>query len=234
MQMDDPRETALQFASRVGLTFSDPSLLSLALTHPSHARESGGSDNQRLEFLGDSVIGLIVAHDLYSANPDRPEGDLTRMKVEAVRGRTLAAAAKRLDLARALVMGHGADITGDRERDSVLEAAFEALTGAVFLDQGMEPAAEFVREHLAGLLGADALDAAGDDPKNVLQEATQADGIGLPVYRITGRSGPVHEPVFAAEVEVAGKIVGRGEGRSKQAAQKDAAKVAVEALYPRG
>ena len=230
--MDTPHQAALELASRLGLAFGDPALLSLALTHPSYSRESGGGDNQRLEFLGDSVIGLIVASDLYDANPDRPEGDLTRMKVEAVRGRTLAAAAKRLGVAEALVMGRGADITGDRGRDSVLEAAFEALVGAVFLDQGLDGAAAFVREHLGVLLGSEALHAAADDPKNVLQEATQAHGVGLPAYRIVGRSGPVHQPIFVAEVEVAGRIVGRGEGGSKQAAQKDAARVAVEALYP--
>ncbi len=230
--MDASRETASQFADRCGLEFHDPSLLALALTHPSHARESGGGDNQRLEFLGDSVIGLIVADDLYRANPDRPEGDLTRMKVEAVRGRTLAAAARKLGVTPALVMGRGADSTGDRDRASVMEAAFEALVGAIYLDQGMDAASAFVRKHLDGLLGSEALLAAADDPKNVLQEATQADGLGLPVYRITGRSGPVHDPSFAAEVEVAGAVVGRGGGRSKQAAQKDAARVAVEALYP--
>jgi len=230
--MDAPHAAALEFAARTGLTFADPCLLELALTHPSYARESGGADYERLEFLGDSVLGLVVAERLFRLHGDAAEGDLTRMKVAAVRGRALAAAAAEMELGAALAMGRGADRSGDRERASVLEAAFEALVGAIYLDQGLESARAFAVGHLGDLLGADALETAGDDPKTLLQQATQAAGRGLPVYRITAQSGPDHDRRFTAEVEVADDVAGTGDGLSKQAAEKDAARDALERLRP--
>ena len=232
--MDAPHAAALAFAARSRLTFSDPSLLATALTHPSYARESGGADYQRLEFLGDSVLGLVVAERLFLMHDDVAEGDLTRMKVAAVRGRALAAAATEMELGASLVMGRGADRSGDRDRASVLEAAFEAVVGAIYLDQGLETARAFAVEHLGDRLGAHALQTAGDDPKTLLQEATQAAGRGLPVYRITDQSGPDHDRRFTAQVEVAGEVAGAGVGLSKQAAEKDAARDALERLQPTG
>jgi ribonuclease-3 len=223
--MSDPREASLAFAARSGLSFNDLSLLELALTHPSFVDGVSGGGYQRLEFLGDSVVGRIVADNLYRSHPDSPEGDLTRMKIEAVRSSALADAAERMDLGSALVMGGGAE--DHRERPSVLEAAFEALAGAIYLDQGVEAARSFVTSHLGDLLQGEY---PVDDPKTVLQEVMQARGLGQPVYRITGRSGPDHEPRFAAEVEVSGQVAGTGEGVSKQAAQKDAALHALEAF----
>jgi ribonuclease-3 len=230
--MDTPHEAAIRFAQRSGLTFRDPSLLARALTHPSYAREAGCGDYERLEFLGDSVLGLVAAEHLFRTHADAAEGDLTRMKVAAVRGRALAAAAGDIDLGAALVMGRGADRGGDRERSTVLEAAFEALVGAIYLDGGLDAARAFALEHLGDHLGADALQTAGDDSKTLLQEATQAAGAGLPVYRITGQSGPDHERRFMAQVEVAGDVAGTGAGHSKQAAEKDAARDALGRLRP--
>ncbi len=221
--MTEPRDAALAFAARSGLAFHDLSLLELALTHPSYVEGVSGGGYQRLEFLGDSVVGLIVADSLYRSHPESPEGDLTRMKIEAVRSRALALAAQRLDLGSALVMGRGSE--GHRERPSVLEAAFEALVGAVYVDQGMEAARSFVAAHLGDVLRGTI---PVDDAKTLLQEVMQARGLGQPVYRITGESGPDHDRRFTAEVVVAGKVAATGEGASKQAAQKGAALHALE------
>jgi ribonuclease-3 len=225
--MPGPHDVALEFAARTGLAFRDPSLLQLALTHPSHVEGVSGGGYQRLEFLGDSVVGLVVADSLYRSHPDRPEGDLSRMKVEIVRSRALATAAGEMGLGSALVMGRGAE--GARDKPSVLEAAFEALVGAIYLDQGIEAARGFVAAHLERQLCAAALD---EDPKSQLQEVTQADGLGRPVYRITGQMGPDHDRRFSAEVMVGERVTGRGEGLSKQAAEKDAAREALAVLRP--
>lgn len=225
--MTDPHDAAIAFAASTGLEFGDPGLLETALTHPSYVSGVSGGGYQRLEFLGDSVVGLVVADFLYRRHPDRPEGDLTRMKIEAVRSRALAAAAQELDLGSFLVMGKGSQ--DNSTRPSVLEAGFEALVGAIYLDRGIDAASAFVLARLGERLGAAALD---EDPKTLLQEAAHARGLGQPVYRITGQSGPDHDRRFTAEVEVAGEVAGAGEGVSKQAAQKDAARRALESLRP--
>ena len=211
----------------LGHPFRDPALLQTALTHPSWAVEHGGQDNQRLEFLGDSVISFVVAAHLYEVFPDLAEGHLTRMKVSLTSGRTLAEVGRSARLHERLRLGRGA--ARDAARDSVLENAFEAVVGAVFLDAGLEIARDTVLRALGGRADRDALLATAVDAKTRLQEITQSRGVGLPVYEIVDQSGPAHEPCFRAVVRVAGDLTGTGSGVSKQSAEQAAAEAALRA-----
>jgi ribonuclease-3 len=219
--------------SRIGHRFEDRALLRTALTHPSYAAEHPGTPSyDRLEFLGDAVLALIVADQLYRTLPDEPEGDLTRRMQGVVAGESLARAALRLDLGQDIRLGKGAAADGERVRSSVLENAMEALIGALYLDAGIDAARSFVLDHL----GPDTHDSAGllADPKSALQQHTQAHGGTLPHYRITEVTGPAHRRVFHAEVVVGGVVAGAGEGATKQAAQKAAARAALEAIQGSG
>lgn len=218
--------TAVQ--ERLGVTFADPALLQRALTHPSWAEEYGGPHYERLEFLGDSVLGFIVADHLHGRFPDRPEGDLTCMKRALVAGTTLAAVGRELGLDIAVRMGRGA--SRGTVRDSIVEACFEAVVGAVYLDSGLEAARGLVSRALGERTDPDTLSSVENDPKSALQELTQARGLGLPRYRIVSSEGPAHEPRFVAEVALGDEPVASGEGTSKQAAEREAALAALARL----
>jgi ribonuclease III len=213
---------------RLGTAFADAGLLLRAVTHPSWALEQGGQDYERLEFLGDSVLGFVVAEYLHATFPELAEGELTRMKIALVSGPALAETGRELGLADAARLGRGAAREGIKP--SVLEAMFEAIVGAVYLDAGVDVAREFVLRALGSRLDPAALVAGVSDPKSTLQEYTQARGLGLPAYRITGNEGPAHDPRFFAEVEVGERVVGRGDGTSKQSAEQAAAEAALETL----
>lgn len=206
----------------LGHTFGDASLLETALTHPSYAAEhSDAGTYDRLEFLGDSVLGFIVSDVLYRALPEAPEGELTRRKHHAVSGEALAEAAEALGIGELLQLGRGALAAGDRQRSSVLENTIEALIGALYLDGGLECAERFTRQALADRLAVSDLPVA--DPKSALQQITQARLAGLPRYRIVSHEGPPHRRTFTAEVMLGETVVGRGTGHSKQSAEKAAA-----------
>jgi ribonuclease-3 len=213
---------------RLRLTFTDRELLGRALTHPSYSLEHGGDDYERLEFLGDSVLAWVVATDLFESFPELPEGDLTRMKVALTSGRTLAGIGRELGLGPCLRFGRGA--ARESDRDSVLENAYEALVGALYLDAGPDAAREFVLASFGPRIERATILATVSDPKSRLQELTQRAGSGLPSYEIVDRSGPVHEPHFTASVTVAGSLLGTGEGPSKQDAQRAAAVAALLAM----
>ena len=220
----------LVLEGRLGHRFGDPDRLTRALTHPSWAREHGSDDYERLEFLGDSVLGLLVAEYVHEQFPDRPEGQLTRMKVSVVHGGALAQTARELGVGEALLMGHGAAQAGESDRDSVLEAAMEALVGAVYLDGGLEAARGVVSRCMGPLLRPEALEGLLSDAKTRLQELTQAGGLGLPVYRLIAQTGPDHDRVFTVEAAVDGVVRGVGSGGSKRQAETLAAAQALEAL----
>jgi ribonuclease III len=215
-------------ASRLGVAFSDRSLLRRALTHPSYSLEQGGEDYERLEFLGDSVLGSVVASRLYADFPELPEGLLSRMKSALTSGRTLADVARSLGLGEALLFGRGA--VKEATRDSVLENAFEAVVGAVFLEGGSDAASDFVLRVLGDRLDAAVLLGESLDAKTRMQELTQSKGLGLPSYEIVAQSGPAHDPCFTAVVCISGKVCGTGTGTSKQEAQQAAAASALEVL----
>jgi ribonuclease III len=222
---DDAFEALLE---RLGLLVTDRDLYRRALTHPSCTRGEGGADHERLEFLGDAVLVGIVASRLYKEFPDLPEGDLTRMKIALTSGSTLAGVARELDLGSAMLFGKGSEYHATLP--SVLENAFEALVGAVFLDAGMDAVSAFVLRVLGDRINRDALLAAPVDAKNRLQELTQRDGLELPSYEIVSRMGPVHDPVFTAEVSFGGRLRGQGVGPTKQRAEQAAATAALEAF----
>jgi ribonuclease-3 len=213
----------------LGYRFSDLTLLEAALTHPSYAAEHPTARAyDRLEFLGDAVLGFIVADEVFGAFPAEPEGDLTKRKHSIVSGTSLSAMAGALGIADLLRLGRGAEAGGERTRPSVLENALEALVGAVYLDGGLEAARGFVA-HMRAAAPHPRSSAAGD-VKSLLQQHTQAAFGTLPVYEIVSARGPAHARVFEAEVRVGDRLAGTGEGASKQAAEKAAAAAALEAL----
>ncbi|WP_456826374.1 ribonuclease III [Cellulomonas sp. P5_E12] len=208
----------------------DPELLVLALTHRSFAHEAGGiPTNERLEFLGDSVLGLVVTESLYRAHPDLPEGALAKMRAATVSQRALAVVARELDLGSFVLLGKGELTTGGRDKDSILSDTLEAVFGAVYLSHGLEPARGLVERLVGPSLEAAADLGAGLDWKTSLQELSATLGLGAPFYEVTGE-GPDHSRTFTARAVVAGVPRGVGIGSAKKLAEQDAAADAYRAL----
>lgn len=235
---DDDREQRL--GQTLGIAFRDPSLLRLALTHRSVAHEVRSiapdqelspalRSNERLEFLGDSILGYIVANDLYARYPDAPEGDLTSRRVALVRAERLVAWARAIDLGDYLYLAQGERIS-ESNRDRMLSGAFEALIAAVALDQGIEAAARFVQRFLDADVEDSLAEGIAANPKGKLQEYVQEHYRQAPIYRIIGEVGPDHARTFTAEVFVNDQQMGIGEGESKRAAEQAAAAVALGLL----
>lgn len=195
-----------------------------ALTHPSYANENGGEDNQRLEFLGDAVLGLCVSEHLSAAHPDADEGSLTRMRSSLVNSEALATWARSADLGDAIAFGRGARAL-ERSRTNVLADAAEALVACVYITYGLEGARQLTTHMMEALL-ASPLDSR--DPKSELQERVQACGLPAPRYELRGTEGPEHDAIFEVVVLVGETVLGVGRGASKRIATKDAAKVALE------
>ncbi len=210
-----------QLQKALGYTFRDDAHLRLALTHPSTKLP----DNQRLEFLGDAVLEFCVSDMLYHKYPTLHEGELTARRAALVCERTLSAIARSLDLGRCLIMGHGEEQTGGREKASILADAVEAILAAIYVDGGYEAARDVIRV----LFAEDERLIAwrGHDDKSTLQEYTQANGLDLPSYTIIDQSGPDHHRTFTAQVSVQGKPIATGTGNSKKAAEQAAAKAAL-------
>lgn len=223
----------LSIAERaVGHRFEDRALLLTALTHPSAIEDRDpGRYYERLEFLGDSVVGLVIAEEVYRRFPDMPEGGMTRIKVSVVAGTVLAAVAGELGLEAAIVFGESEKGTGKRGLTSALENVYEALTAALYLEAGFEAAREWVLGTLGPRISADVADAP-ENPKSRLQELAQARG-ATPLYRIAGQEGPPHDRTFSAVVEVGGAPLGEGIGRTKKEAEAAAAAAAIERLAQR-
>ncbi len=224
-----PPHTVLEAALGTGLT---PALLEQALTHRSYAYEHGGlPTNERLEFLGDAVLGLVVTDALYAAHPDVPEGQLAKLRAAVVNTRALAGVGRALGLGRFLRLGRGEDATGGRDKNSLLADTMEAIIGAVYLERGLPGASALVRRLFDPLMLAAGQDGAAVDWKTALQELTAARGLGAPEYVLV-ETGPDHAKRFAAQVLVAGQVLGSGEEGSKKAAEQVAAQAAAAALLP--
>ena len=222
-----PPYTVLEAVLGTGI---DPALLERALTHRSYAYEHGGlPTNERLEFLGDAVLGLVVTDALYREHPDLPEGALAKLRASVVNTRALADVARSLDLGRWLRLGRGEEVTGGRDKSSILADTTEALIGAVYVDRGIEAASALVRRLFDPLMRAASQDGAALDWKTALQELAAARGLGVPDYRIA-ESGPDHAKTFTAQVTVGGDVHGSGAGRSKKEAEQHAAQAACAAL----
>ena len=224
----------MAFHSRLGHRFARPELLERALTHTSHANEAGGQtkDNERLEFLGDAVLGLVVAEHLMQALPGASEGELTRARADRVNQRALAARARSLGLDAVLRLGRGERRQGGRAKDSILANAFEAVLGALYLDGGLEVARAFLLRELGAELREPA--PRERDPKTALQELLQAEGREPPSYLTVAASGPPHAREFSVEVRAGATLLGVGAGGSKRAAEQAGARAALDALAAEG
>ena len=217
----------------IGYTFKNITLLQNALSHSSYANErwhDSLKSNERLEFLGDSILGMVTAEYLYRNFPDRPEGDLTRMRADMVCERALAVVAERIGLGQHLLLGHGEEAGGGRSRDSILADAVESVIAACFLDGGMDAARKFIDTFVLTEVPVKKLRNA--DYKTALQELVQQKKNQVLSYALVAESGPDHDKHFTVEVSLNGKVVGTGDGSSKKRAEQDAARVAIEALFP--
>ncbi len=217
----------------IGYQFRNITLLQNALSHSSYANErwhDSLKSNERLEFLGDSVLGMLVAEHLYHTFPNRPEGELTRMRADMVCEKSLAMVANRLDLGRHLMLGKGEETGGGRNRDSILADAVESVLAACYLDGGMDAAVQFVRKFI--LVNVPVTKLHNTDYKTALQELVQQKKNQVIAYRLVGESGPDHDKEFRVEVTLNGETVGFGIGSSKKRAEQAAAQAAIEKLYP--
>ncbi|SDC64124.1 ribonuclease III [Actinokineospora iranica] len=207
----------------------DAELLVLALTHRSYAYENGGlPPNERLEFLGDAVLGLVVTDHLYRTHPDLPEGQLAKLRASVVNMHALAGVARGLGdggLGAHLLLGKGEELTGGRDKASILADGMEAVIGAVYLQHGIDTARDVVHRHFDPLLAEAPLRGAGLDWKTSLQELTASAGLGVPEYRVR-EEGPDHRKEFTAIVVVNGQGYGNGDGRTKKEAEQKAAEAA--------
>ena len=218
-----------RLAERIGVHV-DPALLERALTHRSYAYENGGlPTNERLEFLGDSVLGLVVTDTLYRSHPDLPEGQLAKLRAAVVNMRALAEVGRSLGLGELIRLGRGEETTGGRNKSSILADTLEAVLGAVYLTGDLELAATVVHQLFDPLIEEAATLGAGLDWKTSLQELTATANLGVPEYSVA-ESGPDHQKTFTATVLVAGTSYGQGTGRSKKEAEQEAAAAAWKTL----
>jgi ribonuclease-3 len=227
-----------ELQEKLGYRFKELSLLRTALTHRSHSYESGeqGRDSyERLEYLGDALLGFIVADRMFREDREAEEGVLSRRRQAVVRASTLAAVARRLQLGEAIRLGRGEELTGGRSKSSLLADLFEAVLGAIYLDGGIRPARAFVRRHLGDALReARRTGGIAGDFKTMLQERMQAKLQITPRYRIVSESGPAHARDFAAEVLVDGTVLGHGAGSTRKSAEQEAARMALDELNGSG
>jgi ribonuclease-3 len=224
------RRPPTSFEKRLGYRFKQPDLLDLALTHRSYANEQGVPEHyERMEFLGDAVLGLVAAEWLYTKHPELPEGELSKLKAQLVSRNTLAKHAEEMALGPELRIGVGEDRSGGRTKASLLADSMEAIFGAVYLDGGLEAARPAILSMMEGA-GTERTQQRVTDAKTQLQEVAQALGWDLPEYRLVGSSGPDHNKVFTVECWLDGALAGQGEGPSKKMAEQHAAADALSRL----
>lgn len=217
------------FQKKLRYTFRDPSLLETALTHSSYANEHHCASNERLEFVGDSVLGMVTAEHLYASFPEMAEGGMTKLRAELVCEQSLWEVADALNFGAYLRLGHGEETSGGRQRMSILADCVEAVIAAMYLDGGIEPARAFIHAHILSKLD-DSGQQGLRDWKTELQEQVQQKPGRLLSYELIGESGPDHMKRFTASVSMNGRRIGLGEGRSKKEAEQQAARAALEAL----
>ena len=223
----------MDLAAAIGVEFANPELARLALVHRSYAFEQGlGETNERLEFLGDAVLGVVVTDVAYRAFPELSEGDLAKLRAATVNMYALAEVARELELGDLVQLGRGEEMSGGRDKTSILADALEAVLGAVYLDQGVDAAVALIRKLFEPRIHAYVRGEGGRDYKTGLQEAASAELGTLPEYRLT-ESGPDHLKEFTATVFLAGEPWGQGSGRSKKEAEQEAAREAAEKLAAR-
>ena len=227
---DVPEYEDLQ--ARLGYVFRDPALLRLALTHPSvaHEQDLPIQTNQRLEFLGDAVLQLVLTRELYEKFPGFGEGPLTKARAKLVNRRTLAERARHLGIGRHLILSRGEELHGGRDRLSSLADTYEALLGAILLDGGFDAAREFILGQFQAAFGGLSVIPILENPKGELQELLQAVSPEAPQYQVASVSGPDHDRLFECTVHHGGAELARGQGKSKKAAESEAALAALAKL----
>lgn len=220
---------------RLNYKFKNIKLLKNALTHSSYANEvrGGVTSNERLEFLGDSVLSIIVSEHIYKRFPDMPEGELTRLRASLVCEKALCGFSRELELGKHLLLGKGEDKGGGRERDSILADAFEAVLAAIYLDGGMEAARRHVMNFVLRELAHPGEDDTFKDYKTVLQEIIQRNPEETVSYQLIGETGPDHDKRFTVEVHLNSNVIGKGVGRNKKQAEQMAAKQALDLMGER-
>ncbi len=216
---------------KLSVTFRDKSKLVTALVHSSYVNENPGyTSNERLEFLGDAVLGLVIAEKLYEGLTRAGEGELTRKRAVLISRESLAHVARRIGLGDYLLLGKGEEATSGRSKLANLSGAMEAVIAAVYLDQGLDAARYVILNLMSEEIERVTFASEETDYKSQLQELTQSRGQGTPVYRLTGETGPDHNKVFMVEVLVEGGVLTTGEGKSKKTAETEAAQKALEAI----
>lgn len=221
-----------EFQERIGILFHNEQLLNMALTHPTYVfehRDVQHHHNQRLEFLGDAVLGMVVAEHLYKSYPKQPEGYLTKLRANLVCETALANYSKRHNVGSVLLLGKGEEISGGRERPSILADAYEAMVGAIFLDSGLEKAREFVVRDIQFFMSGEDL-WSHKDHKTLLQELVQKHHEANVTYNILDATGPDHDKRFVAGVFFKGRLMAQGKGKSKKEAEQEAARLAFRQL----
>ncbi len=218
-----------EFQKKIGYKFKNEALLVTALTHSSYANEYGGSYNERLEFLGDSVLGFITAEYFFTQRKNIPEGELTRLRAATVCEKSLFGFAQEIDLGNTIFLGKGETNTGGRQRPSIVSDAFEALIAAIYLDGGMEEAKKFVLRFVSSA-HVTSSDAAFRDYKTILQEIIQRNPQERLEYVLVGERGPAHDKTFDVEIHLNSNCIGKGSGHSKKLAEQIAAGEALKLM----
>jgi ribonuclease III len=227
---------AAELAERLGLRFADLGLLQQALIHSSYTNEqpSAGASNERLEFLGDAVVSLVISESLFEHYPGEDEGALTTRRAAIVSSASLASIARRLDLGEFLLLGAGATQAGERARDSILAGAFEAVAGAMYVEHGLELTRRWLLDVCAPELQARPEVQTLKAPKSRLQELAYAETSRPPHYRVVSAEGPHHARLYEVEVSVGGRVLGQGRGRNRREAETEAASEALGRLADEG
>lgn len=228
------KEQLQAFCKSLALKFSDLELLDLAFHHRSYSNENTKYkrfNNERLEFLGDSVLGLSTAAYLYGKMAENPEGDLAKIKASVVSEKALAPVARSFGIDKMLVLGHGEELSGGRNKDAILADCVEAIIGACYLDKGFEEANRFVLSFIIPAVDSYLNDKGVKDYKTLLQEAFQKKVQKIPVYELLKKSGPDHDQIFYVQVKLGDKVFGPCEGKSKKEAEKAVAKLAYEEMF---
>jgi len=219
---------------RLGYTFKDRGLLEKALTHSSFAFERpGAKDNELLEFLGDSVVGLAVAHHFYAAYPGLAEGELSKLKSTASSTLSLSEFARRLKLDKTVLIGKGEEKSGGRRKRTILAGVFEAVVGAIYCDGGFEPARAFIAKVLTSSFRPIREEFLINDFKSAFQEAFQKDGLPSPCYRTLVEKGPAHDKTFVVEAYAGDRVLAKAKGHSRKAAEQAAAQKALKSMLGR-
>lgn len=228
--MNQSKENIELLEKKLKITFSDKNLLLKALTHRSYLNETkikGLNSNERLEFLGDAILSFWISSQVYQRFPDFPEGELTFIRTYLVRTETLTKLSTKLNLGSYLFMSKGEELGGGRENPSLLANTFEALIGAIFCDQGLETVADFLKNQFKDLIDIKQIGPLKDS-KSLLQELVQAQGQPSPIYRLISSEGPDHQKIFTMGAYLEDKLLAQGTSKSKQEAEEEAAKKALE------